>query len=125
MAAGHVAVASVRQRDRLRRSRRAGSADIGLPGQVEPDMLLLVQPLRVQRERSWSWSWFSVVGRARPVPNHAGAHFLQDRGVAAELVRRAGVRPGDLVLDLGAGSGAITAPLAAAGARVLAIERDA
>jgi 23S rRNA (adenine-N6)-dimethyltransferase len=66
-----------------------------------------------------------VVGRARPAPNHAGAHFLQDRGVAAELVRRAGVRPGDLVLDLGAGSGAITAPLAAAGARVLAIERDA
>jgi len=66
-----------------------------------------------------------VVGRARSAPNRAGAHFLRDRGVAAELVRRAGVGPGDLVLDLGAGDGAITVPLAAAGARVIAIERDA
>jgi 23S rRNA (adenine-N6)-dimethyltransferase len=66
-----------------------------------------------------------VVGRARSAPNHAGAHFLRDRRVAAELVRHAGVHPGDLVLDLGAGAGAITAPLAAAGARVVAVERDA
>ncbi|HZD38568.1 MAG TPA: rRNA adenine N(6)-methyltransferase family protein [Actinomycetes bacterium] len=66
-----------------------------------------------------------MVGRARSAPNHAGAHFLRDRRVAAELVRHAGVGRGDLVLDLGAGDGAITAPLAAAGARVIAVERDA
>lgn len=65
-----------------------------------------------------------MVGRARSAPNHAGAHFLRDRGVAAELIRHAGAGPGDLVLDLGAGDGAITAPLAAAGARVVAVERD-
>jgi 23S rRNA (adenine-N6)-dimethyltransferase len=65
-----------------------------------------------------------VAGRVRSSPEHAGAHFLRDRSVAAELVRHAGVRPGDLVLDFGAGGGAITAPLAATGARVLAIERD-
>lgn len=34
----------------------------------------------------------------------------------------AGVRPGELVLDIGAGDGAITAALVRAGARVLAIE---
>jgi 16S rRNA A1518/A1519 N6-dimethyltransferase RsmA/KsgA/DIM1 with predicted DNA glycosylase/AP lyase activity len=60
-----------------------------------------------------------------PWNGNPSAHFLRDRSVAAELVRRAGVHPGDLVLDLGAGSGAITAPLNAVGARVLAVERDA
>ncbi|HVX46042.1 MAG TPA: rRNA adenine N-6-methyltransferase family protein [Mycobacteriales bacterium] len=59
---------------------------------------------------------------ARPTP--AGAHFLSPR-LAARLVREASVEPNDLVFDLGAGGGAITAPLAAAGARVIAVERDA
>ncbi len=35
---------------------------------------------------------------------------------------RARVRPGELVLDLGAGAGALTGPLVAAGARVIAVE---
>jgi 23S rRNA (adenine-N6)-dimethyltransferase len=39
-------------------------------------------------------------------------------------VREAGVRAGDLVVDLGAGRGALTAPLVRAGARVIAVERD-
>ncbi len=41
---------------------------------------------------------------------------------AERVVAAAGVRPGELVVDLGAGTGALTAPLAAAGARVLAVE---
>jgi 23S rRNA (adenine-N6)-dimethyltransferase len=65
-------------------------------------------------------------GRARPgLPaNPAGAHFLVDRGLITRLVRASGVGAGDLVFDFGAGYGALTAPLARAGARVIAVERD-
>jgi len=38
------------------------------------------------------------------------------------MVTRAGIGPGDLVVDIGAGDGALTAPLVRAGARVIAIE---
>ena len=41
---------------------------------------------------------------------------------AETLVAAAGIGAGDLVLDIGAGAGAITRPLVAAGARVIAVE---
>jgi 23S rRNA (adenine-N6)-dimethyltransferase len=50
-----------------------------------------------------------------------GWHRLTDRW-ADRLVADAHIRPGELVLDIGAGTGAITAPLVAAGARVVAVE---
>jgi 23S rRNA (adenine-N6)-dimethyltransferase len=50
-----------------------------------------------------------------------GWHRLTDEW-AARVVAAAGVRPGELVLDIGAGEGALTGPLLAAGARVIAVE---
>jgi 23S rRNA (adenine-N6)-dimethyltransferase len=58
---------------------------------------------RARSRRAWGW------------------HRLSDDW-AARVVAAAGVRPGELVLDLGAGDGALTAPLLAAGARVVAVE---
>jgi 23S rRNA (adenine-N6)-dimethyltransferase len=51
-----------------------------------------------------------------------GWHQLDTRW-AERLVASSGVGPGDLVVDVGAGRGAITAPLVAAGATVIAVER--
>ena len=53
-----------------------------------------------------------------------GWHPLVDSW-AARIVADAGIRPGDLVLDIGAGHGALTRHLVAAGARVIAIEPHA
>ncbi len=64
--------------------------------------------------------WFA----GQPPPNPHGGHYLTDRQVIDPLVRASGVGPGDLVFDLGAGFGALTGPLAATGAKVIAVEID-
>ena len=51
-------------------------------------------------------------------------HFLRDPRLAAQLVREAGVGSRDLVVDIGAGSGRLTAELSRTARRVLAIEQD-
>lgn len=56
----------------------------------------------------------------RPVRRWGWHRLHADR--AERLVETARIRPGDLVLDLGAGDGALTEPLRLAGARVLAVE---
>ena len=53
-----------------------------------------------------------------------GQHFLRSSALAAELVRAAGIGRGDLVLDLGAGTGVLTRAIAGTGARVVAVELD-
>lgn len=54
----------------------------------------------------------------------SGQHFLRSRQLAVSLVDAAGISPGDLVLDIGAGRGIIAAELAAQHAAVVAIESD-
>jgi 23S rRNA (adenine-N6)-dimethyltransferase len=62
-----------------------------------------------------------VSGRSHSHSGRWGWHRL-DRAWAARLVALADVRSGDLVLDVGAGRGVITAELVRAGAQVVAIE---
>jgi 23S rRNA (adenine-N6)-dimethyltransferase len=44
---------------------------------------------------------------------------------ARQIVANAAIRPGELAVDLGAGTGALTLPLVKAGARVIAVELHA
>ena len=75
-----------------------------------------------------------ALGRARLVgllnrhglrPSRAlGQNFLVDPNTAQRIVRLAGVGPGDRVVEIGAGLGSLTLPLAASGAEVTAVELD-
>jgi 16S rRNA (adenine1518-N6/adenine1519-N6)-dimethyltransferase len=63
-------------------------------------------------------------GAALRAKKSLGQHFLRDRATLARIVAAAAPGPGDLVLEVGAGDGTLTAPLAATGARVIALETD-
>jgi 16S rRNA (adenine1518-N6/adenine1519-N6)-dimethyltransferase len=57
-------------------------------------------------------------------PRRLGQHFLVDPKALARIVATLGVAPGDPVLEIGAGLGALTEGLIATGAFVTAVERD-
>jgi 16S rRNA (adenine1518-N6/adenine1519-N6)-dimethyltransferase len=56
---------------------------------------------------------------------HLGQNFLHDRGAIAAVAEAAAVGKGDLVLEIGPGTGNLTAELLGRGARVVAVEKDA
>lgn len=59
----------------------------------------------------------------RPVKN-LGQHFLADPNVVRRIASAAHIESGDRVLEIGAGTGALTRELAASGAHVLSLEVD-
>ena len=62
--------------------------------------------------------------RERAAARPRGRHLLRSSRLADAIVRDAGVEAGDLVVDVGAGSGMLTSALLRAGARVVALEPD-
>ena len=58
------------------------------------------------------------------MPARLGQHWLTDQASLAAMVQAAGVRPGQLVLEIGPGQGALTDHLLQAGALVTAVELD-
>lgn len=53
-----------------------------------------------------------------------GQNFLSDPSTAKMIISRASLSPSDVILEIGAGLGALTVPLAQAASRVYAIEKD-
>lgn len=65
-----------------------------------------------------------MAGRPAQGARRPGQHFLRSRALVRSLVDGAGIAAGDLVVDVGAGRGAITAELVERGATVWAVEAD-
>ncbi len=53
-----------------------------------------------------------------------GQHFLTDQTTAEMIVSRSGILPEDIVLEIGAGLGALTIPVARIAREVFAVEKD-
>ena len=53
-----------------------------------------------------------------------GQNFLTDPGIAGMIVGRFDIQPDDVVLEIGAGLGALTIPAALKARKVFAIEKD-
>lgn len=53
-----------------------------------------------------------------------GQHFLRSPKALAQIVQAANITPGEVVLEIGPGQGVLTQALLAAGAQVIAIEKD-
>ncbi len=53
-----------------------------------------------------------------------GQNFLTDPSTARTIIARAALKPDDIVLEIGAGLGALTVPLAMAVKKVYAVEKD-
>lgn len=60
---------------------------------------------------------------ARP-KKHFGQHFLHERGVIERIVAAIVPKPGDRIVEIGPGEGALTLPLMRAAGRLTAIELD-
>jgi len=54
-----------------------------------------------------------------------GENYLVDRNIKDKIIREAGISRADTVLEIGPGLGALTLDLAASGASVFAVEKDA
>ena len=67
----------------------------------------------------------ALAGRLGVRPTKSlGQNFVHDGGTVRRIAAKAGVRPGDVVLEVGPGLGSLTLALLAAGARVVAVEID-
>lgn len=64
-------------------------------------------------------------GRSKAPKKSLGQNFVIDADVIQRVVAAAGVGPGDVVLEIGPGTGNLTRALAAAGAdKIIAVEKD-
>ena len=63
-------------------------------------------------------------GFTEPAKKHLGQNFLHEKGVIEKIVQAIDPRPGDVLVEIGPGQGALTFPLLRKHGEVTAIEFD-
>ena len=93
----------------------------------DPNVVLVVDEKRSQKDKSWISSGIGSSGRwALPEDEFEHRSGMITKGPArAFILSRLGPGPGDLVWDVGAGSGSVAIECARLGAAAIAVERDA
>ena len=93
----------------------------------DPNVVLVLDEGRVARPKGWGSSGIESPGRWA-LPESAFEHrsgMITKSETRALVLARLGPGPGDLVWDVGAGSGSVAVECARLGATVTAVERDA
>ncbi len=105
---------------------RGGAEEIAEAEWNDPNVVLVLDEARLAGERGWVS--FGAEGRGPwALPERAFEHrsgMITKKETRALVLARLGPDPGDLVWDVGAGSGSVAVECARLGAAAIAIERD-
>lgn len=93
------------------------------PDPVDGPLVALPDPIAALPRSRREWTALMAELGIRPSKG-LGQHFLFERGIVQRLVRTAGIRPDDTVLEIGPGLGILTSELLRAAQKVVAIELD-
>ena len=105
---------------------RGGAAEISIMDWRDPNVVLVVDEARVTGGKGWISGSFESRGRWA-LPEDAFVHrsgMITKAETRALALARLGPGPGDLVWDVGAGSGSVAVECTRHGAAAVAIERD-
>ena len=58
------------------------------------------------------------------VEKYLGQHFILSKKALTQMIKAAGIKPNDTVIEIGPGLGTLTQELAKTGAKIIAIEKD-
>jgi precorrin-6B C5,15-methyltransferase / cobalt-precorrin-6B C5,C15-methyltransferase len=105
---------------------RGGAEEVAAAGWRDPNVVLVLDEARMAGERGWVSGGFEGRG-PWALPERAFEHrscMITKIETRALVLARLGPGPGDLVWDVGAGSGSVAVECARRGAAAIAIERD-
>lgn len=105
---------------------RGDADDVSRMDWEDPNVVLVVDERRARKDKGWISSGIESLGRWA-LPEDAFEHrsgMITKSPARALVLSRLGPGPGDLVWDVGAGSGSVAIECARLGAAAIAVERD-